>query len=101
MLRSVGLRVNDLGVNVEVKKFVEAVQTHQPKILALSALLTTTMSPFAKIIDALTAADLRDGVKIIVGGAPVSSRFARSVGADAYGADAGEAAQIAKKLCGM
>jgi len=101
MFRSVGLQVNDLGINVDVKKFVEAVQTHQPKILALSALLTTTMSEFTKIIDALTAAGLRDGVKIIVGGAPVSSHFAKSVGADGYGADAGEAAKIAKQLCGM
>jgi len=101
MFRSVGLRVNDLGINVDVKKIIEAVQTHQPKILALSALLTTTMSEFAKIIDALTEAGLRDGVKIIVGGAPVSSHFAKSIGADGYGADAGEAAKIAKQLCGM
>jgi corrinoid protein of di/trimethylamine methyltransferase len=101
MFRSVGLRVNDLGTNVGVGKIVEAVQTHQPKILALSALLTTTMAEFVKIIDALTEAGLRERVKIIVGGAPVSSHFAQSIGADGYGADAGEAAQLAKRLCGM
>jgi len=101
MFRSAGLRVHDLGINVDAKIFIEAVRNLQPKILALSALLTTTMPEFAKIIDALTEADLRDRVRIMVGGAPVSAHFAKSIGADGYGKDAGKAAQIAKEFCGI
>ena len=101
MFRSVGLRVYDLGINIDVKTFVEAVEIHRPAVLALSALLTTTMSEFKKVIDALAGAGLRNSVKVMVGGAPVSDHFAESIGADGYGADAGEAAQKAKQLCGI
>ncbi len=101
MFRSVGLRVVDLGTNVDVNAFVEAVKQHGPAILALSALLTTTMPGFREVIDALVEAGVRNSVKIMVGGAPVSPHFAESIGADGYGADAGEAAQVAKRICNI
>jgi len=99
MLRSVGFRVKDLGVNVPAKKFVEEVAAEKPDILALSALLTTTMPEFKNVIAGIEAAGLREKVKILVGGAPVTEQYAKSVGADAYGADAGQAAVMAKQLC--
>jgi len=101
MLRSVGFRVLDLGVNVAIQQFVSAVKQEQPAILALSALLTTTMPEIKKVIQAVADAGMRETVKIMVGGAPVSEHFARNIGADAYGADAGQAASQAKRLCGM
>ena len=101
MFRSAGIRVHDLGVNVDTKIFIEAVRNLKPTILALSALLTTTMPEFGKIIDALSGAGLRDSVRVMVGGAPVSEHFAKSIGADGYGKDAVEAAQIAKEFCGI
>jgi corrinoid protein of di/trimethylamine methyltransferase len=101
MFRSVGFRVKDLGINVSAKTFVEQVAAEKPQILALSALLTTTMPEFKNVIEEIKRAGLRDQVKIMVGGAPVSEQYAKSVGADAYGADAGQAAAIAKKLCKM
>lgn len=100
MIRSVGFRVKDLGVNIAAATFVEQVAAEKPDILALSALLTTTMPEFKNVIQALESAGLRDKVKIMVGGAPVTEQYARSVGADAYGADAGQAAAKAKLLCG-
>lgn len=98
MLRSVGFKVKDLGINIPAEQFVEEVAAEKPQILALSALLTTTMPEFKKVIEALKKAGLRDQVKVMVGGAPVSEGYARSVGADAYGADAGQAAAQAKQL---
>jgi corrinoid protein of di/trimethylamine methyltransferase len=98
MLRSVGFKVKDLGINVPAERFVQEVAQEKPQILALSALLTTTMPEFTKVIDALKKAGLRHQVKVMVGGAPVSEGFARSVGADAYGPDAGQAALKAKQL---
>lgn len=101
MLRSVGFRVKDLGVNISPKTFVEEVAAEKPALLALSALLTTTMPQFKTVITEIERAGLRDQIKIMVGGAPVSENYARSVGADAYGADAGQAAANAKQLCKM
>ncbi len=101
MLRSVGFRVKDLGINIPADKFIEEVVTEKPEILALSALLTTTMPEFKHVIETLEKNGLRDKVKIMVGGAPVSEGYAHSVGADAYGADAGQAAARAKELCGL
>ncbi len=98
MLRSVGFQVEDLGVDIEAKNFVEAVRKERPTILGLSALLTTTLPEMKKVIEALKEAGLRDQVKVIVGGAPVSEHFARQIGADAYGADAGDAAEKAKSI---
>ncbi len=100
MIRSVGFRVRDLGVNVSAKTFVDAVAAEKPAILALSALLTTTMPEFRTVIEGIERAGLRESVKIIVGGAPITEQYAMSVGADAYGSDGGQAAAKAKQLCG-
>lgn len=98
MLRGVGFEVRDLGINVPTQKFVQEVAEFKPGILGLSALLTTTMPEMRNVIDALKAAGLRDTVKIMVGGAPVNAKFASAIGADGYGADAGEAVALAKQL---
>jgi 5-methyltetrahydrofolate--homocysteine methyltransferase len=82
-----GFEVIDLGVDVPEQKFVEAIETHKPIALALSALLTTTMSTMQKVIAAIESAGLRDKIKIMVGGAPLTDEFANEIGADFYGAD--------------
>jgi 5-methyltetrahydrofolate--homocysteine methyltransferase len=99
MLRSVGFKVKDIGINISAKTFVDQVAAEKPHILALSALLTTTMPEFGKVIESLEKAGLRDKVKIMVGGAPVTEQYAKSIGADAYGADAGQAVARAKQIC--
>lgn len=98
MFEGAGLTVHDLGVDVSAEAFVEAVDKYQPQILGMSALLTTTMGEMRAVIEALEKAGLRDRVKIMVGGAPVTSSFADEIGADLYGADAAEAADLAKSL---
>jgi len=97
-LKGVGFEVFDLGVDVPDEKFVEAVRERKPDILGLCALLTTTMPSLGTVIKALEAAGLRSDVKVIVGGASVTQKYADLVGADAYGEDAGEAAKICKEL---
>jgi corrinoid protein of di/trimethylamine methyltransferase len=97
MMKGTGFEVIDMGVNVSTKDAVEQVREHRPDILGLSALLTTTMPQMKEIIDALEEAGLRDGLKVIVGGAPVNQMFADHVGADGYAQDAGEAVAVAKK----
>ncbi len=96
MLEGQGLECVDLGVDVAPDKVVEAVKEHNPDILCLSALLTTTMMAQKDTIDALKAAGLRDKVKIMVGGAPVTHSFAEEIGADAYSPDAATAAEVAR-----
>jgi corrinoid protein of di/trimethylamine methyltransferase len=98
MLRGVGLRVVDLGVNVSPREFVRQVEEQRPDILALSALLTTTMPGMKAVIDALVDAGLREGVKVMVGGAPLNQKFADDIGADGYGNDAGAAVDLARSL---
>jgi corrinoid protein of di/trimethylamine methyltransferase len=98
MLRGVGFDVVDLGINVSADDFVRKAVEEKPHILGLSALLTTTMPQMKKVIEGLAKAGLRDKVKVMVGGAPVSPTFARQIGADGYAADAGEAVEVAKKL---
>jgi len=98
MLEGQGLTVHDLGIGVHESRFVEAVRDEKPDVLAMSALLTSTMTEMKVVIDALTNAGLRDAVKIIVGGAPVTAEFAARIGADAYAFDAPEAAQKCKEL---
>lgn len=98
MFEGVGLTVFDLGVDVSAEKFVEAIQEHDPEIVGLSALLTTTMGEMKKVIQAIEDAGLRDKVRIMVGGAPVTSKFAQEIGADLYAKDAAEASFEAKKL---
>ena len=98
MLEGKGLDVIDLGVDVSAKKFLEAVQNEGCQLVCCSALLTTTMPNMAKVVDALKAAGVRDSVKIMVGGAPVTPEFAESIGADAYTPDAASAANKAVEL---
>jgi 5-methyltetrahydrofolate--homocysteine methyltransferase len=98
MLRGVGFEVKDLGINLPAEAFVKAVAEYRPDLLGLSALLTTTMSEMGKVIEALRLNGLRDGVKVMVGGAPVNAKFAHDIGADGYAGDAGEAVELAKGL---
>ncbi len=98
MLLGVGLEVIDLGTDVDDKTIVKAVLDNKPNIVALSALLTTTMRYQKVIIDSLKEAGLRDMVKIMVGGAPVNQAFAQSIGADYYTKDAIECAKVAKQI---
>ncbi|MGD0713208.1 MAG: corrinoid protein [Gaiellaceae bacterium] len=98
MLRGSGFTVHDLGVDVPVERFVAAIQEHRPDIVGMSALLTTTMTVMKTVIEALENAGVRDQVKVMVGGAPVTEEFAQSIGADGYGKDAGAAAERATEL---
>ena len=98
MLEGAGFETIDLGTDVRPKVFVDAVREHQPGIVGMSALLTTTMVNMKATIEALEEAGLRGSVKIMVGGAPVTSAFADSIGADAYAADAASAVDVARSL---
>ncbi len=94
MLEGVGIECIDLGVDVDSSKIIEAVKNTGAKVICLSALLTTTMTAQKDTIEALKEAGLRDSVKVMVGGAPVTQSFADSIGADAYAVDAATAAEI-------
>jgi len=96
MLKGAGYEVIDLGADVETGEIIKAVKDYDPDILGLSALLTTTMEEMGKTIEQLQAEGCRDGLKIMVGGAPLSAEFAEKIGADAYGKDAISAVQIAE-----
>ncbi len=98
MMESAGFEVVDLGVDIEAARFVAAVKEENADILALSALLTTTMPMLQKTMDAIMESGIRDQVKIIVGGAPVTQSFADEIGADGYAPDAGSASKLAKQL---
>lgn len=98
MLRGAGFEIRDIGINVTSDAFVKEVAEFKPDVLGLSALLTTTMREMKNVIDALKKAGLRDKVKVIVGGAPVNEKFATDIGADGYGADAGDAIALVKRL---
>ena len=98
MLKGVGYETVDLGVNVKAEKFVEEVSMHKPQVLGLSALLTTTMPQMKLVINALEEAGLRERLKVIVGGAPLNTKFARDIGADGYARDGGEAIALVKSL---
>ncbi len=99
-LEAAGFEVIDLGVDVPPQKFVEAVKKYNPDIVGMSTLITSTMPHMKDVIDALKREGLREKVKIIVGGAPVTEEFAREIGADAYGENAFKAVEICKKLIG-
>jgi len=101
LLEGVGFEINDLGTDVPPSKFVAAVQAGGVDIIALSALLTTTMVNMQITLDALKTAGLRNKVKVMVGGAPVTETYARQIGADGYGPDASSAAKLARTLVGM
>jgi 5-methyltetrahydrofolate--homocysteine methyltransferase len=96
MLEGAGFEVIDLGIDVSVDKFVEAVKEHKPNIIAMSALLTTTMVNMPEVIKALEAAGLREKVKIMIGGAPITQNYADQIGADGYSPDAASAVDNAK-----
>jgi methanogenic corrinoid protein MtbC1 len=99
MLEGAGFEVTDLGVDVAPQRFITAIQQKQADILCLSALLTVTIPAMKTTIDALCAAGIRDRVKILVGGAPVTAEFARTIGADGYGETAGVAVALARSIC--
>ena len=98
LMEAAGFEVRDLGVDVAPVRFIEAAQTLRPRIVAMSAMLTTTMPAMGHTIDALKEAGLRDGLIVMVGGAPLTPEFARSIGADGYAEDAADAARLAKEL---
>ncbi|MBW2284765.1 MAG: corrinoid protein [Deltaproteobacteria bacterium] len=100
IFQSAGYEVIDLGIDVPADVFVEKVREEKPELLGLSALLTTTVSSQGKVIEALDAAGLRDAVKIIIGGAPVSSKWAEQINADAYAEDAFSGLRKAEDLIG-
>jgi 5-methyltetrahydrofolate--homocysteine methyltransferase len=101
MLRGAGFEVIDLGVDTSPDDFIDAVEEHRPLVMGMSALLTTTMPNMGKTIDAFVDADMREEVKIMVGGAPVTPEFAEDMGADGYGKDAMACVAIAKQLVGV
>jgi len=98
MLEGAGFETIDLGTDVEPQAFVDAVREHKPKLIGMSALLTTTMVQMRATVEALEEAGLRDSVKIMIGGAPVTEAFAADIGADAYAPDAASAVDTAREL---
>ena len=101
MLEGCGFEVVNIGIDVSADKFIEEVKKHEPDILCMSALLTTTMGYMKEVIDALEKAGIRQRVKVMVGGAPVSQGFADEIGADGYSDNANTAVQVAKQLLGV
>jgi len=99
MMEGEGLEVIDLGIDVPADKFVSTAVETNADIIACSALLTTTMPEFKKVVEAAAASGIRDRVKIMVGGAPVTADYCREAGADLYTPDAATAAEEAAKLC--
>jgi 5-methyltetrahydrofolate--homocysteine methyltransferase len=100
MCEGAGFEVVDLGFNVDPEKFIEAIKQHQPDIVGMSALLTTTMRAMALTIRAIEEAGLRNKVKIMIGGAPVDAAFAERIGADGYGSNAPAGVDLAKRFAG-
>jgi len=98
MLEGAGFEVVDLGTEVTAERFVQAVREHKPDLLGMSALLTTTMVHMPEVIEALKREGLRDGVKVIVGGAPVTQEYAEKIGADGYAEDATRATKLVLRL---
>ncbi|MBZ0290105.1 MAG: corrinoid protein [Anaerolineae bacterium] len=98
MLEGAGFEIVDLGVNAEPEKFINAVKEQQVNVIAMSALLTTTMTRMKDTIQALQTAGLREQVKVIIGGAPITQAFADEIGADGYAADASQAVTLTKRL---
>ena len=100
MLEGGGFEVTDLGIDVSPEKFVDSLKQSQAQVIGMSALLTTTMGQMKTTIQAVETAGLRSKVKILVGGAPVTERFAKEIGADGYAPDAASAADLAKSFIG-
>lgn len=98
MMESAGFEIIDLGVDVDPAKFVKAVKEHNPQVIGMSALLTTTMLVMKDTIELLKEEGLRDSVKVIIGGAPINQGFADQIGADGYAADAAAATELCRSL---
>ncbi len=98
MLEGAGFNVIDLGVNADENKFIAAIKEHRPQLIGMSALLTTTMGSMKTTIDAIKAAGIRENVKVMIGGAPVTQSFSDEIGADGYAADAASAVDVANRL---
>ncbi|MGL4648563.1 MAG: corrinoid protein [Caldilineaceae bacterium] len=98
MMEGAGFEVINLGINCDADKFLAAIKEHQPDIIGMSALLTTTMPYMKVVVDALGEEGIREQIYVMVGGAPVTENFARDVGADAYGRDAAVSVEIAKSF---
>jgi len=98
MVEGAGFEVINLGAEITAEQFVNAVKEHKPNIIGMSALLTTTMIHMPDVIDALKQAGLRDQLKVMIGGAPVTQAYADKIGADGYAADAASATKLAKSL---
>ncbi len=101
LLFASGFEVIDLGINVRGDEFLKAVKEHGADIVAMSALLTTTMMEQKNVIEGLKKSNIRDKVKVLVGGSPINQEFADSIGADGYGATAPEGVRVAKSLLGL
>ncbi len=101
MLEGAGFQIIDMGTDVSPEKFLEAIQTHHPDLLGMSALLTTTMSNMEKTIRFLEANQVRDQVKVMIGGAPVTQKYADQIGADGFAPDANQASILARRLVGL
>jgi len=98
LLEGGGFEVVDLGIDLPANKFIEAIKQHQPQVVGMSALLTTTMIEMKNTIKAIEWAGLKEKVKIIVGGAPVTEKFAKDIGADGYAPDAASAVDLVRSL---
>ena len=98
MLEGAGFEVLDLGIDVSPDQYIDAIQNHDAQIVGMSALLTTTMPEMKTIINAIEEAGLRDQVKVLIGGAPVTQSYADEIGADGYARDAASGADLAKEL---
>lgn len=98
MLEGAGFEVIDLGTDTSPEKFIDAINQHQPQLMGMSAMLTTTMPNMRHVITALETAGMREKVKVMVGGAPITESFARQIGADGYAPDASRAVSLAKSL---
>jgi len=101
MCEGAGFEVIDIGFDAEPEKFIASIKEHQPDIVGMSAMLTTTMRAMGHTIKAIEEAGLRDQIKIIVGGAPVDAEFAKRIGADGYGSNAPSGAELAQELAGI
>ncbi|MFN2185248.1 MAG: corrinoid protein [Anaerolineae bacterium] len=101
MMEGAGFEIVDLGTDVKPDEFVEAVRQHNADVVGMSALLTTTMPSMKATVAALTEAGLRDRVKVLIGGAPVTQAFADQIGADGFAPDASSATRVAKRLLGV
>ena len=100
LMEGTGYEVIDLGIDVPSDKFVDAVKTNKPNLVGLSALLTTTMPRMKEVIESLVEAGVRNSVKVVVGGAPVTEKFAKDIGGDGYAPDAASAVEKARELIG-